>query len=250
MSFKYVEEQAEPEEGAIEEAQMRPEAVVAMPTPVYTVILLVCIAGVMFAQYSVGLEDSIYMAGFDKLAFARDGEYWRILTGAAEHGNLPHILMNGWALYSFGRILEMLTNRAHLANVFLLSAVGGGLLSLIFMPVGISVGASGGIVGLIGYLAVYAFRRHKFISPEFRRSILINIGFILVFGLLLYQVVDNWGHIGGLVAGVTYGLIQIPNDEYRDPRIARPATEITGVISLGIFIASSVFTVLVLLKVI
>ena len=55
----------------------------------------------------------------------------------------------------------MLSNRAHLAIVFLLSAIGGGILSLVSQPDGISVGASGGIVGLIGYLAVYAFRRRQ-----------------------------------------------------------------------------------------
>ena len=98
----------------------------------------------------------------------------------------------------------MLANRAHLAIVFLLSAVGGGLLSLIFAPSVISVGASGGIVGLIGYLAIYAFRRRQFISSAFRKNLLINIGFIIIFGLALYNVIDNFGHIGGLLTGAVY----------------------------------------------
>ena len=110
-------------------------------------------------------------AGFDKQAFLKHHEYWRILTGATTHGSLLHVGMNCYAFYSFGKIFEMLSNRAHLAIVFLLSAIGGGLLSLIFAPSVISVGASGGIVGLIGYLAVYAFRRRQFISPAFRKNL-------------------------------------------------------------------------------
>jgi membrane associated rhomboid family serine protease len=218
-----------------------------MPVPVYTYVILACIVAVTAAQFYVGLEPSILAAGFVKPAFVH-GQYWRILTGAALHGGLAHIAMNGYALYSFGRIFELLTNRAHLAIVFLLSAVAGGLMSLIFVPDGISVGASGGIVGLISYLAVYAFKRRQFISPEFRRSLLINIGFIILFGLALFQIVDNWGHIGGLIAGAIYGFIQVSRDPYVNPADAGRFTQIAGLVALSIFIATSIFSILVILR--
>src|SRR5687768_8131728 len=131
-----------------------------IPTPVYTLVILVCIVAAMVAQFYAGLERSTIIAGFVKPYFL-DGEYWRILTGAVVHAGPVHILMNGYALYGFGKLMELPANRAHLAIVFLLSAIGGGLLSLFFNPDGASVGASGGIVGLIGYLVVYAFRRRK-----------------------------------------------------------------------------------------
>jgi membrane associated rhomboid family serine protease len=144
----------------------------------------------------------------------------------------------------------MLSNRAHLAIVFLLSAIGGGLLSLAFQPDAISVGASGGIVGLVSYLAVYSFKRRDFITPQFRRSLLTNIGFILIFGLVLYQVVDNWGHIGGLITGAIYGLVQISSNAYSDPREASLPVEYAGVVALGIYLAACAFSVLVILRVI
>ncbi len=216
--------------------------------PVYTIILLACIAAVMAAELAFGLDPSILQAGFVKRAFTTHHEYWRILTGAALHGSLLHVAMNGYAFYSFGRLFEMLANRAHLAIVFLLSAIGGGFLSLVMLPDGISVGASGGIVGLISYLAVYAFRRRQFISPEFRKNLLINIGFILVFGLVLYQKIDNYGHIGGLIVGAVYGFVQIPSDEYVDPREAGPVTEVFGLIALGTYIATSLFSIFLISK--
>lgn len=215
--------------------------------PVYTYILIACIVAVTIAQFAVGLPESVEIAGFDKPRFLVAHEYWRILTGAALHGGLLHLFMNGYALYGFGSLMEMLSNRAHLPIVFLLSAVGGGLLSLVFLPEGISVGASGGIVGFIGYLLVYAFRRRQFISSAFRRSLLVNICFLLIFGLLLYNVVDNFGHIGGLVTGFVYGLIQIPSDEFTDPRKARSLTKLIGVAALGIFVLTSVFSILLLI---
>lgn len=223
---------------------------VRVPVPFYTIIFTALIVVVAVVQFTTGLEASIFAAGFDKPAFIANQEYWRILTGATTHGSFLHVAMNCYAFYSFGKIFEMLSNRAHLAIVFLISAVGGGILSLIFTPDGISVGASGGIVGLIAYLAVYAFRRRQFISYEFRKSLLINIAFLLVFGLVLYQVIDNFGHIGGLITGAVYGFLQIPSDAHNDPRLASSAVELTGLGALGIYAAACGFSILLILRVI
>jgi len=241
MSLKYQNDEAEPEQQ--DEIRSTP-----VPTPTYTYIFLASIAAVAVTQFTTNLDASILLAGFVKPDFVRNHQYWRILTGATLHASVAHVLMNGYAFYSFGRIFEMLTNRAHLAIVFLLSAIGGGLLSLFFIPNGISVGASGGIVGLIGYLAVYAFRRRQFISDQFRKNLLINIGFLFVFGLVLYQVIDNFGHLGGLITGGIYGLLQIPSDPSVDPREATGAVQIAGLVSLGIYIAGCLFSILLITR--
>lgn len=246
MSLQY---QTDEEHQDLPDDRISGESVGPKP-PLYTYILIGSIVAVALVQLGTGLEASIENAGFDKAAFINGREYWRILTGAAVHGSLLHVAMNSYAFYSFGRIVEMLSNRAHLATVFLLSALGGGVLSLIFLPDGISVGASGGIVGLIGYLVIYAFRRRQFISPEFRKSLLINIGFILVFGLVLYNVIDNFGHIGGLVTGAVYGLVQIPTDEHIDPREASSAIEAAGVAAVGVYIAACIFSILLILRIV
>lgn len=245
MSFTYQTEDTEPSQEPQEEYSEVPQ-----PTPVYTIILVAAIVVVALTQFATGLEMSIMAAGFDKPAFLIGHEYWRILTGATVHGSLMHVGMNCYAFYSFGRIVEMLSNRAHLSIVFLLSAMGGGVLSLIFVPDGLSVGASGGVVGLVSYLLVYAFRRRRFISPEFRKSLLINIGFILVFGLVLFQVIDNFGHIGGLITGAVYGLVQIPSDEYADPRTAGPITTVAGLAAMGIYLAGCAMSILLILRII
>jgi membrane associated rhomboid family serine protease len=243
MSLEY---RNEDEATQLDEAE--PPRPALSPIPVYTTTLIIAIAIVFIAQVGEGLDNSILRAGFVKQAFLHDREYWRILTGATTHASVVHVLMNCYAFYSFGRIFEMLTNRAHLAIVFLLSAIGGGILSLILLPDAISVGASGGIVGLVSYLAVYSFKRRDFITPQFRRSLLMNIGFILIFGLVLYQVIDNWGHIGGLITGAIYGLVQIPSDGYADPREASLGVEYAGVVALGIYLATCAFSVAAIIR--
>ena len=69
---------------------------------------------------------------------------------------------------------------------------------------------------------------------------MVNIGFLFFFGLVLINVVDNYGHLGGLIVGSIYGLIQIPSDEYKDPRVACPITKIFGVVALVIFLLACV----------
>jgi membrane associated rhomboid family serine protease len=231
----------------------------APPFPLYTYILIGSIATVFVAQIVfgdaahelfslVGDEKSALAAGLVKSDVTKYHEYWRLLTGATVHGGLIHVVMNCYAFLMFGRLCEMLSNRAHAAIVFLLACLGGDLLSFYFLPDTVSVGASGGIVGLLGYITVYAFRRRRFISPEFRKSLLINIGFLFLFGLVLFNVVDNYGHLGGLITGAVYGLLQIPSDEYVDPRTAHPITKIAGAVSVAIFVLTCLVSILLIAK--
>jgi len=166
-----------------------------------------------------------------------------VLTGGALHGGLLHIYFNSQALYGFGSLMEYLSNRAHVAIVFLLAVIGGGLLSLVFMPDGTSVGASGGIMGLIGYMAVYAYRRKQQLPPDFLKSMLINVGFIAAFGIIAYQLVDNFAHIGGFLVGAVYAFFQVPRDLNVDPRSTNSVIHTLGIVAIAIYIAEAVFAI-------
>ena len=92
--------------------------------PLYTYLLTACIVAVAIVQFTT--DGSIWetgrstsITGFIKDNF-RQGEYWRILTGATAHVNIIHIFFNSMALVSFGKLIEMLSNRAHLVIVFLI----------------------------------------------------------------------------------------------------------------------------------
>ena len=225
--------------------------------PLYSAVLIACLVAVSICQFMVdgregilfGGEKSILLAGFDKQLFL-DGQYWRILTGTALHGGLIHLAFNCYALYILGRLIEILSNRARLAIVFLLSAIGGGILSLIFLPEGNSVGASGGIIGFLGYLTVYGFKRRKILTNDFLKSMLFNIGFIAFIGYIMRDKIDNFGHLGGLLTGAIYGIFQISGDVYKDPREVSPAAQFAGLTALGIFIIVSIFSILILMRVV
>lgn len=250
MSLDYRDEEVRPEDPQQFE-QPQPREIAFRPgPPIYAIIIIALYSCVFLAELSRGETPSILAAGFDKQAYLQNGEHWRLLTGTALHAGWLHIGLNSLAFYSFARPFEALANRAHLAIVFLLSAVGGSVLTLLLNPVGISVGASGGIVGIIGFLAVYSFKRRQFIAPEFRRNLIINIGFILFYGLILSGMVDNYAHIGGLITGAAYALLAVPGDPYKDPREALPPIKAAGLLSLAAYAAVCGLAILTILGII
>ncbi|MEP6901684.1 MAG: rhomboid family intramembrane serine protease [Actinomycetota bacterium] len=253
MSLKYQTEEPQTDETSSEQTPNVER--VAPVIPYYSIILIASLVAVAVFQILVDGknpvvfgDESSMIAGFLKPAFLH-GQYWRILTGATLHGGLMHLGFNCYALYVLGKLVETLSNRAHLAIVFLLSAIGGGILSLVFLPQGVSVGASGGIVGFLGYLAVYGYRRRELLTSSFLKNILFNIGFIALYGIMLRDSIDNFGHLGGLLTGAVYGFFQITADIYKDPRQAGKAAEICGLIALGIFLTTCLFSILLLLRI-
>jgi len=66
------------------------------------------------------------------------------------HAGLIHYLLNMFALWYVGKAIEQIHGFFPSLVIFVVSAVGGTILSAIFLPEYITVGASGGIFGLIG----------------------------------------------------------------------------------------------------
>lgn len=136
-------------------------------------------------------------------------EWWRLLTAPLMHGNLIHFMMNGAALLYLGRRLEVLAGWPHLILVFLFSAWLGGECSLRFVGLP-SVGASGGLMGWLGFLMVFESLHGRLVPIKARRRLLAGILLTGLVGVLGFRFIDNAAHLGGLLAGVVYALIVFP----------------------------------------
>lgn len=129
-----------------------------------------------------------------------EGEAWRMLTGPMLHAGFYHLWMNLAALMALGRIVEAHTTRFHLAVVFLFSVLGGSVLSVLLSP-RTSVGASGGVMGLVGFLWMMARLRPRTLPDDFGERMQYAVGATALIGVLGFQFIDNWAHLGGLLAG-------------------------------------------------
>lgn len=189
MSLDY---QEQTENGEVETPQPENVQRATPVTPYYSIILISCIVFVWLCQILIlpketlllGGQISVGLGGLSKLPFL-EGQYWRLLTSATIHGGIIHLAFNAYALFVLGKLIELLSNRSHLAIVFILSIIGGGAMSMAFMPAGIaSVGASGGIIGFLGYLTAYGFKRRKLLPNSFLKNMLFNIGLIAILEFL------------------------------------------------------------------
>lgn len=137
------------------------------------------------------------------------GEYWRLLSCQLLHGDGMHILLNGVALYALGRLCEAVYGPIRLLWLLLMSGTCGSLLSWAGGNAN-SVGASGGIFGLLGAAVVFGFR-YKRELPEaagelFRRRLLPWVALNLFIGAVV-PFIDNLGHTGGLIGGAVFALL-------------------------------------------
>jgi membrane associated rhomboid family serine protease len=141
-----------------------------------------------------------------------DGEWWRILTSAFFHLGPIHLLFNMYVLYLYGPIAERMYGPIGFAAIYLLSAAGGSVLTILADPSQFAAGASGAIFGVVGLLFAASRRHHAVLTREMR-SVVAGIGSYVVFLLIWTFVVPNisWtGHVGGLVVGAALGWILPP----------------------------------------
>jgi membrane associated rhomboid family serine protease len=132
------------------------------------------------------------------------GEWYRLITSAflAPATGLSglgfmDILFNMWALVFVGPSLEGLLGRARFLAVYLLSAVGGGVMYYFLAPPNYpAVGASGAIFGLFGAWFVVS-RRLRLDT----RGIVILIAINLALSFFFHNVIAWQDHIGGLLTG-------------------------------------------------
>jgi len=134
-----------------------------------------------------------------RVAILRYGQWWRLVTAGFLHGGLLHIGMNSWVLFDLGAQVEEVYGGSRLI-VFYFLATALGFLTSTLLSNSISVGASAGIMGLIGAMIALGVRRQNTSSGAALRGMYIRWAvYGLIFGLL--PGIDNAAHIGGLAAG-------------------------------------------------
>ncbi|HNV69252.1 MAG TPA: rhomboid family intramembrane serine protease, partial [Candidatus Ozemobacteraceae bacterium] len=121
---------------------------------------------------------------------------------------LVHLFMNLLALKYFGPPLETVIGAPLLLGVFLFSGICGSLLS-VWQLTGLSVGASGAVLGLLSAAIMLEWIGGSAAKKLARYENLGTLLFILGVNLLIGTVekgIDNSAHIGGLIGGAIAGL--------------------------------------------
>ena len=140
----------------------------------------------------------------------RAGEGWRLLTHMGLHAHLTHLALNLFALLWLGSRATRLYGPVALVAAFFAGGLAGGLVHVAFSPQHHAVGASGGILALLGMLAVGWFRARDLLPAPLRRRLLWELIAVICIQLVFDQFVPHVAaaaHAGGLLAGALIGAL-------------------------------------------
>lgn len=146
-------------------------------------------------------------------------EYCRILWSLFLHGDINHIFNNMVILFFLGAMIEKEIGHVWFCFAYLLSGIGGNLVSLAVKimtadMVG-SIGASGAVFGLDGVLLamiLFSGKRMPDVTPG--RVILMIV--LSIYNGFSGANIDNAAHIGGLFIGFFIGIIICIKDRIRE----------------------------------
>ncbi len=221
-------------------AAARHAAAVAARPPRFSYGLMALVAVASASQLGV-IDASVEAAGLVKPA-VRAGEWWRLLTATYLHGGLLHFWFNFGALRALAPLVEVYAPRTRLPLVYLAAGLAGNYLSLVLVPNGTSVGASGAILGLAGFLVALGVRQPDVLPPFLRRGLLSTLGLTAVLGIFGFALIDNSGHVGGTAMGALLGFATIPRPGRRLPPAVDRLLDALGWLAAAVLVAGALYT--------
>ncbi|BDR60718.1 rhomboid family intramembrane serine protease [Lactobacillus xylocopicola] len=206
-----------------------------------TMSILIVLLIVFIVEIALGGSQNtavlIKMGAMNNLAVVVGHQWWRLFTAQFLHMGILHLVSNAVIIYYLGIYMEEILGHWRFLLLYLLSGVGGNLLSLAWgSDQAISAGASTALFGLFGAMTAIALnnRSNQLITYLGRQSFwlaLINIGFDL-----FDPNIDIQGHLGGFIAGFLLAIVMgnLAMGRYRNK---------TRFVAACLLVVYSVFTV-------
>ncbi|HEX6274367.1 MAG TPA: rhomboid family intramembrane serine protease, partial [Polyangiaceae bacterium] len=185
--------------------------------PAATVALMVVLALIFVAgELQSGSRDETLIR-FGALVLPSErtgGVFWRVFAAGFLHADATHLAMNLLGLWVLGRAVERAFGSLPMLLAFLGSSVGAYVMGSFFMHAtpdrpALAVGASAGVLGLVGALAGHAavgflLERNRMLGRQ-----LVGMGFVVAVQLLFdayHPNVSSFLHLAGVGCGAAIAL--------------------------------------------
>jgi rhomboid protease GluP len=210
-------------------------------------IIVLCVIGYLI-EVVVGRSlspstEAVLKVGASNGGYVFAGQWWRLLTAMFLHGSVLHIASNMWALFNLGLLAEILYGRRNYIFLYLIAGLGGSVLSVLWHPQVVGVGASGAIFGVAGaLLPALKFQKNPRIAMALRgalKSIFLFVVLNLMLGATL-PIIDNAAHIGGLATGLVVGFL-LPSYTVEEERRRTGQAVTVFVAALAILTAGALY---------
>ncbi len=178
------------------------------------------VAGVRLALFELpgGSTDQDNLVALGALVVHVDqfaGQWWRVFTAGFLHFGWLHLVVNIVGLWIIGRYMERVWGRWPLLVSYLAATFGGNAIAMVVFEAlydspGIAVGASGGVMGLLGAsLALVAVEWVRTRAPILRLQIFVFVSLLIlqtIFDMVTPQISATI-HLAGLAIGLVFGLV-------------------------------------------
>lgn len=144
----------------------------------------------------------------------RHHESWRLITSMWLHAGVVHILANMLSLVFIGIRLEKEFGFVRIGLLYIISGLGGNLLSALFIQTSISVGASGALFGLLGAMLSELITNWTIYANKLAALLTLVLIIIINLAIGILPHVDNFAHIGGFVSGFLLGFILLIRPQF------------------------------------
>lgn len=126
-----------------------------------------------------------------------NGEWWRIVTSAFLHGGIVHLGFNMIALWILGTAFESFVGPLRFSLVYASAVVWGSAGALLLSsPTTPTVGASGGVFGLMA--AILVLERQRGVTLLGDVGLWLGINLVITFAI---PGISIGGHLGGIAGG-------------------------------------------------
>jgi len=171
------------------------------------------------------------------------GEWQRLIAAPFLHFGLLHLAMNGWAQWSLGAPIEFLVGPWRFFALWVGSALGASLTSLIFNDSSVAAGASGAIFGLLGAFTTFIFFRKDVLPQPVPRPLRNGVLATLLLNLMISFIpgIDMAAHAGGFLTGavMAFGLVKRDRSEILAPSRPGPLRlAVAALVLLGVGLTS------------
>jgi membrane associated rhomboid family serine protease len=169
------------------------------------VLALLSVFGLELATHSAGNDSALLKLGALPDDEDLHGQYWRFATYSFLHFNGVHLLVNVLLLFWIAGILERRAGAALTGAIYLCSVLSSALVILLVHSwhpkIGATVGASGGMFGLVGATLVISYRDAGFIDQASRLRRWLWLVLFIGLAVSFLPEISMAGHVGGLIGG-------------------------------------------------
>jgi rhomboid protease GluP len=159
---------------------------------------------------------------------------WTIVSASFLHGGILHIFFNMAALRQLATVVNREFGVDRMFVIYTVSGVFGFWISYL-AGVAFTIGASASVCGLIGALLYYGKSRGGIYGRTLYRQIFSWVIFLFLFGLIVPGI-NNWGHGGGILAGIVSGFLLGYQEKKRENLLHRMLAGACVIITVAVLL--------------